>query len=104
MAAEPTRRLWLRGLLVTLLAGCATAPPPVATVPPPPAIPTEVAPPQPSPAHVWVPGHWVWRRRNYVWTPGHWTVPGTPTQVWVPGHWAPRGAGYVWVEGRWRNR
>jgi hypothetical protein len=104
MTADARRR-FVVGALV-MLTGCATSvPPPAVTTPPAaPAIPAEVAPPQPSPAHVWVPGHWAWRKRGYVWVPGHWTVPGAPARVWVPGHWAPRGAGYVWVEGRWRTR
>jgi hypothetical protein len=106
MAADRTRRLLVTGFVASLFSGCSAAHPPVTTAPPPaPAIPAEVAPPQPSPGHVWVPGHWRWRRRGgYVWEPGHWTVPGAPTRVWVPGHWAPRGAGYVWIDGRWRSR
>lgn len=106
-AADRPRRMLVTGFVASLLAGCiAAAPPPLATAPPPtPAVPAEVAPPQPGPGYVWVPGHWRWRRRGgYVWEPGHWTLPGAPTRVWVPGHWAPRGGGYVWVDGRWRSR
>jgi len=105
--ADIARRTLLAGFVGAALSGCVAAgPPPVVTGPPPaPAIPVEVAPAQPGPAYVWVPGHWDWRRRGaYVWVPGYWAVPGAPAQVWVPGHWAPRGAGYVWVEGRWRHR
>jgi hypothetical protein len=102
MAADRPRRTLLLGILGALISGCAPA---VVTAPPPaPAIPSEVAPPQPGPAYVWVPGRWDWRRRGYVWVPGHWTLPGASTRVWIPGHWAPRGGGYVWVEGRWRTR
>lgn len=104
--ADRVRRMLLAGIAGALVSGCVTATPePVMTAPPPtPAIPAEVAPPQPGPGYVWVPGHWAWRRHRYVWVPGYWAMPGEPTKVWVPGHWAPRGAGYVWVEGRWRRR
>jgi len=64
----------------------------------------EVAPVAPSPAHVWISGHWAWHRNHYVWVPGYWEVPASPGYVWVPGHWAPRGPGFVWIEGRWRAR
>ncbi len=89
----------------------AQAPPPAAPAPgivetPPPAPPprAEVAPPQPGPTHVWVAGHWAWRRHEYVWVGGHWAIPRHPGWVWVPGHWAARRHGYVWVEGHWRPR
>lgn len=47
----------------------------VATVrtPPPPAR-VEIIPRGPSPRHVWVPGHYVRRGRNYVWVNGFYTV------------------------------
>jgi YXWGXW repeat-containing protein len=108
---------WVAVVLIS--AGCivqpAPPPQPVADVPPGPevAVPsypalpppqTEVIIVQPSPAHVWVAGHWTWHRgrRAYVWAPGHWVVPPGPRRVWVPGHWATRPGGYVWVEGHWR--
>ena len=78
--------------LVLITMGCVVAAPPppavVSAVPPPPPPQSEVIIVQPSPAHVWVPGHWAWRapRRAYVWVPGHWVVPAGPRHVWVPGH------------------
>ena len=63
-----------------------------------------IAPVAPTPAHVWVPGHWAWHRHHYVWVPGRWEVPASPGYVWVPGGWMPRNNGYVWVEGHWRAR
>ena len=91
------------GLLVT---GCVVRPVVVKTPPPLPPPRAEVIVPQPSPAHVWIAGHWVWdgRAASYAWRPGHWAVPEAPTQRWVPGHWAARPGGYVWVEGHWRMR
>ncbi len=47
----------------------------VATVrtPPPPAR-VEVVPVAPSPRHVWVPGHYVRRGRDYIWVNGFYTT------------------------------
>jgi WXXGXW repeat (2 copies) len=105
VSADVGRRPVLAVMVVALFTGCVAADPPVVTTPPPPpATRVEVAPPAPGPTYVWVPGHWVWRRRAYVWVPGYWAVPAAPSYVWVPGHWAPRGNGYVWIEGRWRAR
>jgi hypothetical protein len=88
-----------------LTAGCIVrAPVVVKAPPPPPAVQAEVAPPQPGPAYVWLPGHWAWRRGAYVWAPGHWAIPEAPGYVWIPGRWVPRGGGYAWVEGHWRAR
>ena len=76
----------------------------VETVPPIPPPRQEVVVVRPSPAHVWVGGHWAWRpaARAYIWVPGVWVVPASPRHVWVPAHWARRPGGYVWVEGHWR--
>ena len=102
---RPVRAGVVTALAALLLTGCVVADPPAVAAPPrAPAPQVEVAPPSPGPAYVWVPGHWVWRRRAYVWVPGYWAVPTAPGYVWVPGHWAARGAGYVWIEGRWRAR
>ena len=90
-----------------LLAGCFVAEPVVVRTPPPaPAPPAEFVPAAPSPAYLWLPGHWAWRgpRYGYVWVGGHWAVPHQPGWEWVTGHWAPRPGGYVWVEGHWRAR
>jgi WXXGXW repeat (2 copies) len=105
VSAEITRRTLVLVTVSGLLAGCIVAEPPVvAAPPPPPAVQVEAPPASPGPAYVWVPGHWVWRRRGYVWAPGFWAVPAAPGYVWAPGHWAPRGGGFVWIEGRWRAR
>ena len=96
--------------------GCVVeAPPPPVAVAPQPEVYVEAIPPlppprnevvvvRPSPAHVWVAGHWAWRAPNraYAWIPGHWVVPANPRHVWVPGHWQARRGGYVWIEGHWR--
>ena len=106
--------MWVAVVLISV--GCVVQPPPpVADVPPGPEIvvPSYPAPPppqaeviiaQPSPAHVWIAGHWTWHRgrRAYVWAPGHWAVPPGPRHAWVPGRWAARPGGYVWIEGHWR--
>jgi hypothetical protein len=105
----PARASWRRGLVVPaialVLAGCVVAQPVVVRRPPPsPPIRTEIAPVAPTPAHVWVPGHWAWHHERYVWIPGRWEVPASPGYVGVPGGWMPREGGYVWVEGHWRAR
>lgn len=41
--------------------------------PPPPPPPAERRPRRPSRFHVWVPGHWTWRRGRWVWVVGHWS-------------------------------
>ena len=100
-----TYRLLAVSLIALLMAGCVVARPVVVRrPPPPPPVRVEIAPVAPTPAHVWIPGHWAWHREHYVWVPGHWEVPASPGYVWVPGGWMPREGGYVWVEGHWRAR
>src|SRR5262249_21227121 len=41
------------------------------TVAPPP-LRVEAQPPPPTAAHVWLAGHWAWRKGRQVWIPGHW--------------------------------
>lgn len=49
----------------------------VATVRPPrPPARVEVVPVAPSPRHVWVPGHYVRRGRNYIWVDGFYSLNG----------------------------
>lgn len=102
------RRAWhgvLSASVVALaLAGCVAQPVVVKRPPPRPPARAEIAPLPPTPAHVWIAGHWAWHRERYVWIPGHWEVPAAPGYVWVPGGWMPRGDGYVWVDGHWRAR
>jgi hypothetical protein len=102
------RRSWrgaLPAFLIALaLAGCVAQPVVVKRPPPRPPARAEIAPLPPTPAHVWIAGHWAWHRERYVWIPGHWEVPAAPGYVWVPGGWMPRGDGYVWVDGHWRAR
>src|SRR5436190_4457960 len=51
------------------------APAPVLEQPLPPAVSQEVAEPQPSPQHVWIPGHWRWQEGTHVWIAPHWELP-----------------------------
>jgi hypothetical protein len=55
----------------------------------------------PSPAHVWIGGHWAWRGR-WVWESGHWMLRPSTRAEWTPGHWDKDPRGSVWVPGRWR--
>ena len=103
--AMTTYRMLATSAVALLMAGCVVAQPVVVRrPPPPPPVRVEIAPVAPTPAHVWIPGHWGWHREHYVWVPGHWEVPASPGYVWVPGGWMPREGGYVWVEGHWRAR
>ena len=73
----------------------------------------EVAPPapreeiivwesRPSPAHVWVSGHWSWRGGRWVWIGGYWgRCPHGPGWAWKPGCWVRRGGRWHWQAGIW---
>lgn len=82
------------------------APPPVAEVvyvgaPPPPR--EEVIIAQPSPAHVWIKGYYVWRESRHVWIAGHWELPPRHGYVWVEPRWERRDRGYVFLAGGWHE-
>ncbi len=71
----------------------------VAVAPPAPRV--EVQPVRPSPAHVWIAGHWAWRGAAHVWLPGHWVLPPGAGYRWVPARWVQRGGQYDFFEGHW---
>src|SRR5512138_1765816 len=80
------------------------------TVPPAPVIEKPLSPAindapgeQPSPQHVWVPGHWRWSEGAYVWEAGRWEVPPAPNLAWNPPQWQQQGNGYVLREGYWQE-
>ncbi len=68
---------------------------------PPPPPRREVIIARPGPAHVWVPGVWVWQGR-WVWEAGHWALPPKAGAVWVPHRYVLRGGVHVYVHGGWR--
>lgn len=69
----------------------------------PPTAQVEVVPVSPGPTHVWVGGHWGWRRGAYVWRPGRCVVV-RQGYAYVPGYWHHHQRGhYVWVRPRWRR-
>lgn len=86
--------------LLAVLSACAPTPMVVRETPPSPR--EEIIGAAPSPAHVWIPGHWKWEG-GWVWIPGHWRAAPHPGAAWVPGHWKERYGGWVWVPGRWRE-
>ena len=65
-------------VICAALAGCTVlrepAPPPRVVYREMPAPIAEVPPPAPSPAHNWVPGHYVWRDNAWRWEPGHYVL------------------------------
>lgn len=70
--------------------------------PPPPRREVIVERDRPSPAHVWIAGHWRHDGRVYVWIPGHWDRPPRPRAVWVEPRWERRDGVHVFIEGVWR--
>ncbi len=83
--------------------GCASEPPPppvYASLPPPDA-PVELEGSAPSPAYLWVRGHYFWNGVEYVWIPGHWQTRPHTHAVWVTGRWQHTRHGWLWVEGHW---
>lgn len=72
------------------------APPP----PPPPTI-VEVAPPAPSPEHVWIEGNYGWHAHVYTWNRGHYEHRPHARANWINGHWEKRGHRRMWVDGHW---
>src|ERR1041385_3092672 len=56
---------------------------------------------QPSPQHVWVPGHWRWSEGAYVWETGRWEVPPASNMMWTAPQWQQSGNGFVLKEGYW---
>ncbi|WP_460996034.1 hypothetical protein [Spirosoma harenae] len=87
------------GLLFPALFSACTA---TTTVQGPPTQRVEVIPAAPSGRHVWIPGHYVRRGRNYRWVGGHYQVAPNRYTAWSPGHWQQSRRGPVWVEGHWR--
>jgi WXXGXW repeat (2 copies) len=92
--------LWLAGMWRVpdrdVAAGQTTTAP---SAPPPP--PTEVAPPAPTAAVIWVPGFWQWSGSAWVWIAGSYQLRPSPHARWRPAEWHLRGALHVLVPGGW---
>lgn len=102
---------WVFAALAT--SACVAVPPPapyyagspiqaeivVPTAPPP--LQQEIIMPQPSPAHVWMPGFWGWHN-HWVWTPGRWALPPHPGAHWQAPVWAPHRGAWHYRPGHWR--
>ncbi|WP_148562356.1 YXWGXW repeat-containing protein [Spirosoma radiotolerans] len=93
--------LVLAGLLLpTLFSACtATA---TTTVQGPPPARVEVIPVAPSVRHIWIPGHYIRRGRNYIWVNGYYQMAPARYRAWAPGYWRQSRRGPIWVEGHWR--
>jgi hypothetical protein len=72
----------------------------VAVAPPP--LRVEVRTAAPSAAHVWIPGHWVWRSGQHEWAVGHWALPPEGGYIWEPARWVSEGGQWAFYEGHWR--
>jgi hypothetical protein len=55
----------------------------------------------PSPAYVWMSGHWNSDGGKWQWVAPHWDLPPSRSAVWIEGHWVPSGASWVWSNGAW---
>jgi hypothetical protein len=58
---------------------------------------------QPTPQHVWVPGHWRWGQGSYVWVAGRWELPPVQNASWVAPQWIQQATGYVLRDGFWQQ-
>ncbi len=98
-------------VLVSLAAVCASAEPsPAVSRNPPGFVDQPLVPPtndtptaQPSPQHVWIPGHWHWGQGSYVWVAGHWEIPPVPAASWMAPQWQPQGNAFFLREGYWQE-
>ena len=72
----------------------------VQEAPPPPV--QEVISDQPSPLHVWIGGHWIWKDSAYLWLGGHWELPPQPGVAYAVPHWEFHHGRYHFVEGGWQ--
>lgn len=72
----------------------------VSVAPPAPRI--EVRSRAPSAAHVWIAGHWEWRRGGHVWIPGRWALPPAAGYRWDAARWVhdPNGQ-WTFYDGHW---
>src|ERR1700754_2080888 len=93
------------GLVTPRLVIAAAAIPDASTVAPAPVVEKPLTPAandtpgeQPTPQHVWVPGHWRWSEGAYVWESGRWEIPPTANVSWVPPRWEQQGNGYALKE------
>jgi hypothetical protein len=55
----------------------------------------------PSPAYVWMSGHWNSESGQWKWVAAHWELPPSRSAVWIEGHWMASGSTWVWSNGAW---
>lgn len=55
----------------------------------------------PSPAYVWMTGHWNSESGQWQWVAAHWELPPSRSAVWIEGHWVASGSSWVWSNGAW---
>lgn len=76
----------------------------VDTKPKPPKVKVEKSPkPTTMGTWVWVPGHWVWKKKSkkYVWTKARWKKAPKGKKYWKKGHWKKVKKGWEWAPGKW---
>ena len=62
---------------------------------------SQIADAPPSPAYVWMSGHWNSVGGQWQWVAAHWELPPARSAVWIAGHWAAVEGNWVWVNGAW---
>ena len=62
---------------------------------------TQVQGPAPSPAYVWMAGHWDSDGGQWKWVAAHWELPPAQSARWVAGHWTSQAGNWVWMNGAW---
>ena len=77
-----------------------TAPTEVVVKAKPPVERVEVIPVAPSPAHVWIKGHWHWNGVEWIWNPGKYVVAKAGLK-WYPPQYVERGGAFYFVAGHW---
>src|SRR5271170_4449695 len=55
----------------------------------------------PSPAYVWMSGHWNSEGGQWQWVAPHWELPPSRSAIWIEGHWVAAGSSWVWSNGAW---
>jgi hypothetical protein len=66
----------------------------------PPAERVELIPVAPSPAHVWIKGHWHWNGGAWVWNAGRYELRRTGFR-WIQPQYVTRHGAYYFVAGHW---
>jgi len=96
--------VWISLALVTSLLAQLVVVRPIPSPRPPPLVRQQYQPVRPSPAHVWINGHWAPDADGFAWRPGRWTQPPRDDLAWEPTRWDDRGGRWVYLPGHFRSK